>query len=149
MKHQDSYLEHISAEIEELEKKLSEATAARDHYLRYAPNSNFKKSPDTNLKTDQETANRNNVYNRKSLRSDGRSRDLFEYFYRAEQGATLQAAAKNVGYDLKEVKQFYYRYKKDDLLKLNGDKVLITDKGRALVDESQPYTGTKKWEDMF
>jgi hypothetical protein len=149
MKHQDLYLEHISTEIEELKKKLSEAMAAREHYLRYAPHSNLKKSFDMNLKSNHETAITDELLNRKSLRSEGRSRDLFEYFYRAHQGATLQAAAKIAGYDLREVKQFYYRYKKEDLLELKGDKVFITAKGRALVDESQPYTGSKKWEDII
>lgn len=132
MGRKDQYLQHLDHEIAKHQKRLDEAMAAREHYMRFTPQKgNPNKSPKTTDKV-----------GRKGLRSKGRSRDLFEYFYRCKDGVDLGIAEIETPYSMKAIQQFLHRYREDDFFEIRDDKAFITAKGRALVDASQPYTGS-------
>jgi coproporphyrinogen III oxidase-like Fe-S oxidoreductase len=130
----DQYLQYLDDEIIKYQKLLSDAHSAREHYLRFSPEKNS-----ANGKTRKKLG-------RKGLRAEGRSRDLFEYFYKTQQGVSLDKASEESGYAKKDIQQFLHRYREEGLLEVQEDKIIITAKGRALVDASQPYAGKEKKE---
>jgi len=128
------YLQHLDNEIAKHQKALDEAVAARTHYLRFSPKNG----------QNQKTSKTGDDVGRKGLRAKGRSRDLFEYFYNELDGADFSTAARITGYTIKDIQQFYHRYREQELLDHRGDRIYITAKGIALVDASQPYAGPMK-----
>ena len=132
----DQYLQHLDSEIAKHQKSLDEAMAARDHFVRFTPQKGAS----------SKSSKMTNKVGRKGLRAEGRSRDLFEYFYRCTDGAELALAEIETPYSMKALQQFLHRYRENGFFEVRDGKVFITKKGKALVDASQPYAGSAKEE---
>lgn len=132
----DAYLEH-------LEEQIKVAKIAYESYLKFMQSSiaDTPKTAPAYLPPKIKKSYGEIIDERKGLRGKGRTRDLFEYFYR--KSATINEAAKDTGYNPKQIGQFYYRYNEEKFVEKSRDcdVISITEKGKALVDKSMPYTG--------
>lgn len=132
----DPYLLHLEEIIKAAQKQLDEANTARDNYLRFKKSSPQSTASRPAPKTEEIT-----VSDRKGLRAFGHTRDLYEYYYRTPDGANIKEAVAKTGYTMKKVAHFQHRALHEGTLIRAGDKYVLSEAGRALVEKSQAYAG--------
>ncbi|MGB4100517.1 MAG: hypothetical protein WBK91_01215 [Alphaproteobacteria bacterium] len=143
----DQYLSYLESEISNAEivfanakAALAEKMASKANYLAFktkngvTPAKTAGKLQSPKNKTSEDS-------DRKGLRGKGRTRDVFEFFTRADAGATTNEASKGSGYSPQEISQVYFRYSQDGYFTRDDNRILLTPKGKELLDKSQPYTG--------